>query len=435
MGSRPLDHPQQAAGPEEADLWFLPGPADPDEAGGPLDMPLPRAATGGLVDLAEWGAAQAVLAADLAELAQDLGRLQERLLGMGQGAVARLAASEALALGWWAGDRLSTDRLALWTSYRIGRGGWWRTDPHRLGRVAAGGPAVHRGADGGGRGAWSRGAGRSSAGRGGGGRDAGGRGSSGSDTGLRAVPPLAQPGRADRSHARVRSCGDRRHRGGAGGLSFLQLTLTGFGALTAGGPPERLAAWQARAEAETADLSGCTRAPLTCAPTDSLGWLRSIMPRLTCRSRARALVAKDRWRRPSLRSWHAGRGPFLRQLRPPPQPCHQAQRCLRHPPEATASIDGLSSPIGVCQAETCRQQMHAIVGSQFPHCALSLHGLQRHPRLECRVVVPTFQNVLISSCLEMSRLQIAASVTVRFSGGSSVRRGRPTSRRRRRAEW
>ncbi len=123
MMVRAADKQQDEAETGEADLWFLPGPAEFDDSAGALDLPLPLAAAGGLADPAEWAAAQASLAGDLADLAQDLGRLQERLGLMGQGAIARLAASEALALGWWAGDRLSSDRLALWMSFRLGATG------------------------------------------------------------------------------------------------------------------------------------------------------------------------------------------------------------------------------------------------------------------------------------------------------------------------
>lgn len=74
---------------------------------------------------------------------------------------------------------------------------------------------------------------------------------------------------------------------GHGGLPFLPLALTGFGALTASGPSEarlaawtqgaqravlsalmvldRLAAWRSRVEAETADLSGRTPSRLVAA--------------------------------------------------------------------------------------------------------------------------------------------------------------------------
>src|SRR5690606_33236518 len=42
---------------------------------------------------------------------------------MGQGAITRLAQSEAASLSWWTGDRISADRIALWLSWRIGAEG------------------------------------------------------------------------------------------------------------------------------------------------------------------------------------------------------------------------------------------------------------------------------------------------------------------------
>ncbi len=123
MVQRAPAHAPSGEKPDEEDLWFLPGPLDPDEDAGSQNLTLPRAVARGLADPADWGAAQAALAGDLADLAQDVGRLQERFAAMGQGAVARLAASEALAVGWWAGDRLSSDRLALWMSFRLGATG------------------------------------------------------------------------------------------------------------------------------------------------------------------------------------------------------------------------------------------------------------------------------------------------------------------------
>ncbi|MGA0542483.1 hypothetical protein [Neotabrizicola sp. VNH66] len=109
----PLDLPgPYDVGPEEAP-WFL--HAEPEEA-----SPLPRAPAGGLIEAGEWRLAEAALAANLAALAFDAGRLAERLAGSGPGAVQRLAQDEAAALSWWTGDRIGAERLALWTSYRIG---------------------------------------------------------------------------------------------------------------------------------------------------------------------------------------------------------------------------------------------------------------------------------------------------------------------------
>ncbi len=102
------------------DPWFL-QPEEPEEGdpGDPL-APVPRAGRASLVDAAGWRAAQGALAADLAELCFDLGRLAERVALAGPGAVQRLALAEASSLSWWSGDRVTADRLALWLSYRIG---------------------------------------------------------------------------------------------------------------------------------------------------------------------------------------------------------------------------------------------------------------------------------------------------------------------------
>ena len=66
-----LPGPYDGAGAEE--LWFLPDAADDPSP------PLPKADRQGLVDSADWRAAEAGLAGDLAELAFDAGRLAERL--------------------------------------------------------------------------------------------------------------------------------------------------------------------------------------------------------------------------------------------------------------------------------------------------------------------------------------------------------------------
>jgi DNA-binding MarR family transcriptional regulator len=109
---------------DEAELWFLPGPTgDGDGDLAPDLPPLPRAPRLAPLDLAEWQAAEAALAQELAALAHDAGRLDERLAGMGEGAALRLASAEALALGWWTGDRVAADRLALWLSFRLGATG------------------------------------------------------------------------------------------------------------------------------------------------------------------------------------------------------------------------------------------------------------------------------------------------------------------------
>lgn len=280
-----LDLPGPYDGAAGDDLWFL--PAAPEESGGSL----PTAPRGGLVVPEAWRAAEAGSAAELAELAFDAGRLAERLRLAGPGAVQRLALDEAAALSWWTGDRIGADRLALWLSYRIG--------------------AAEEGGEGVIRTAWAA-------------RRLMGPPSAGAEAAVADL--LAPAGQGNRGFAAdvaealagvaglsplVRGCAafhlwrslDERPehlRGleaavlgarlaGQGGLAFLPLALTGFGALTASGAVERrlagwlqgmhravlaalmtlerLAAWRMRAEAQTADLSGRTPARLIAALT------------------------------------------------------------------------------------------------------------------------------------------------------------------------
>ena len=125
---------------EEEDLWFLP----PDDLPEPDLAPLPRASRTRLFPHGEWRAAEGALAPDLAALAYDFGRMEERLRGAGEGARRRIALQEVASLGWWTGDRLTGDRLALWLSMQIGATG---EDAQALARGAwavrrlTGGPA------------------------------------------------------------------------------------------------------------------------------------------------------------------------------------------------------------------------------------------------------------------------------------------------------
>jgi hypothetical protein len=270
-------------GAEAEELWFLPDEADQD------GMPLPQADSGHLVEAEAWRAAEAALAGDLAALAFDVGRLAERLLAAGTGAVQRLALDEASALSWWTGDRVGADRLALWLSYRIGaaeKGGEglirtaWAARrlmaPPSTGIAATVGDLLGE-------------AGRA-------------------DTGLADDVAAALDGVAGLSTV-VRGCAafhlwrslEERPdhvRGleaavlgarlaGQGGLPFLPLALTGFSALTASDEPQRrleawvqgahravlsalmvldrLTAWRIRADAGTVDLSGRTPTRLIAA--------------------------------------------------------------------------------------------------------------------------------------------------------------------------
>ncbi|MGO4917402.1 helix-turn-helix domain-containing protein [Pseudogemmobacter sp. W21_MBD1_M6] len=101
----------------DADLWFLPSPDaevsdwNPDPTARPM---LPD-----LVDIAAWRAAQAELTLDLAQLATRFGALDERLRTAPDGWKQRLALLEAAELSWHAGDRITAERLALWTALRL----------------------------------------------------------------------------------------------------------------------------------------------------------------------------------------------------------------------------------------------------------------------------------------------------------------------------
>lgn len=98
------------------DLWFLPGPLDdaPDHL-----PPGPRADPRDTAILAEWERAEAGLAARLARVAGRLGALDDRLQRGPEGWRHRLALIEAADLSWFAGDRVTPDRLALWMSMHL----------------------------------------------------------------------------------------------------------------------------------------------------------------------------------------------------------------------------------------------------------------------------------------------------------------------------
>jgi hypothetical protein len=109
------------------DPWFLPPP--PDE-----DAPLPRGDGPPLLDPAEWRAAQADCAPELAQASFRFGLLSARLASLPEGYLARLTLVEATEIAWFAGDRIAPDRLSLWLSLRatsaaedtaaLGRAAW-----------------------------------------------------------------------------------------------------------------------------------------------------------------------------------------------------------------------------------------------------------------------------------------------------------------------
>lgn len=107
--------------PDEEDLWFLPPEAE--EAQDLYLPPGPRTDQRQLFDPRDWRDAQAALSAELADLAVTFGALDERLRAGPEGWTHRLALMDVSDLGWWTGDRIGVDRLALWTGLRIGSTG------------------------------------------------------------------------------------------------------------------------------------------------------------------------------------------------------------------------------------------------------------------------------------------------------------------------
>lgn len=113
----------------EEDLWFLPGPLDEE----PDDLPPgPRAEPPDTAVIEDWAKAESVHAARLARVAGRLGALDDRLLRGPEGWRHRLALIEAANLSWFTGDRVSSDRLALWISMRLSGA---QDDPNALARV------------------------------------------------------------------------------------------------------------------------------------------------------------------------------------------------------------------------------------------------------------------------------------------------------------
>lgn len=111
-----LEDAEEAGETSEEDLWFLPGPMEEEPDYLP---PGPRAKSHEASTLADWARAEAGLAAHLARVAGRMGALDERLRRGPEGWRHRLALIEAAELSWFAGDRVSPDRLALWMSMRL----------------------------------------------------------------------------------------------------------------------------------------------------------------------------------------------------------------------------------------------------------------------------------------------------------------------------
>ncbi|MEQ8488406.1 MAG: hypothetical protein RIE24_21100 [Silicimonas sp.] len=81
--------------------------------------PGPRAEPPDTVVIEDWEKAEGAHTARLAKVAGRLGAMDDRLLRGPEGWRHRLALIEAADLSWFAGDRVSPDRLALWVSMRL----------------------------------------------------------------------------------------------------------------------------------------------------------------------------------------------------------------------------------------------------------------------------------------------------------------------------
>ncbi|MFV1636690.1 MULTISPECIES: hypothetical protein [Phaeobacter] len=114
---------------QEDNLWFLPGPMEEEPDYLP---PGPQAEPPDAAVIDDWAKAEGAHAARLAKVAGRLGALDDRLLRGPNGWRHRLALIEAADLSWLAGDRVSSDRLALWISMRLSG---TQDDPEALARI------------------------------------------------------------------------------------------------------------------------------------------------------------------------------------------------------------------------------------------------------------------------------------------------------------
>ena len=253
--------------------WFLPGPELEDDV-----ALLPQFKSDRLFEPDDWLAAQGRLSGDLAGAVLVQGRLAERMARAGEGARLRLALQDVAELGWWTGARLGVERLALFVALRVGSGDEGRDLEQAAWAVRrlTGGPEP-------GAGGWSAGL-------------TGFLGLTGEAVeslaeimiGTQALHPLTRAALllhgwrvagADRAAGNLEAAVlAARH--GTLGAPFLPLGLAGGAALRGQGSPEarlaafyrgaeqaglaalllldRVEAWQRRAEAACADLSGKT---------------------------------------------------------------------------------------------------------------------------------------------------------------------------------
>ncbi len=101
----------------DADLWFLPGPPEDEPAYFPPGPNATEPTEAAILD--DWRRAEAASAARLARAAGRLGALDDRLKRGPEGWRHRLALIEAAELSWFSGDRITADRLALWIALRL----------------------------------------------------------------------------------------------------------------------------------------------------------------------------------------------------------------------------------------------------------------------------------------------------------------------------
>ncbi len=273
--------------PDEDDLWFL--PPEEDSALDDFLRPGPRADQQLLFDPRDWRAAQNDLSFELAELAVTFGALDERLRARPKGWGHRLALMDVSDLGWWTGDRISVDRLALWAGLRIGA---TSDDVQALFRAGWAVRRLTQGA-GPGEGGWVSGLTAFLDRQAQGIEDVPEAVADLADV-MRDVASLHPATQAAISFHAWRALSERigqdteaaiiaaRHGAamGRGGAKFMPLALSGPGALRGAGEPaeklaawfqgtgqaalaallhlDRVSAWEARARAETQDLSGRT---------------------------------------------------------------------------------------------------------------------------------------------------------------------------------
>ena len=94
--------------------------------------PGPRAKPSDNAVIDDWAKAEGSYASLLAKVAGRLGALDDRVLRGPEGWRHRLGLIEAADLSWFAGDRVGSDRLALWISMRLSCA---QDDPNALARI------------------------------------------------------------------------------------------------------------------------------------------------------------------------------------------------------------------------------------------------------------------------------------------------------------